>query len=199
MRVYDVHAPKNQGPAAADQQAFLIGIAFHEAAIRSAREVVDRDGAPVIALCPMVVNYAFAAELYLKSLMPKAPRGHRLNVLFAKLEPSFRDAITVRYESRTGRLAVDLQKDILALSNLFVEWRYVFEGEGQVAHSNLLIAFTKAVYETIRTSFPAWPVNEEQDEYFRLAYDETMTVANFGGGTFLHVIDGTGLLNQPDA
>jgi hypothetical protein len=87
MKVYDISAPTPQGPAAQDQQAFLIGIDFHEAAIRAGVEVKDPEGAPIVALCPMIVSYAFAVELYLKALASlgtgRPPiKGHKLHVLF---------------------------------------------------------------------------------------------------------------------
>jgi hypothetical protein len=87
------------------------------------------------------------------------------------------------------------------MARAFVEWRYVFEGAGQQIHTNLLIAFTKALYETIKSNRPEWSLRAHREERL-LAPEETtsMTVANVGGGTFLHVIDGTGgKLNTPEA
>jgi len=108
MKVYDIHAPTPHGPAARDQQAFLIGVDFHEAALRTSVSVRDTDGAPVTTLCPMIVSYAFAAELYLKSMatlgraMPPA-KTHKLKVLFGRLCPDLQASIAQRYLARTGR------------------------------------------------------------------------------------------------
>jgi hypothetical protein len=200
MKVFDIQAPAPQGPAAKDQQSFLIGIDFHEAALRAGLEIRDPQGAPIAALCPMIVCYAFAAELYLKSLSRTTIKNHRLNVLYHHLDDPTRERIAKVYQARTGR-SRDLEDDLRAFSQAFKDWRYIFEGQGQQLRVNLLIAFTKSVYETIRQVQPTWAVRPHQHE--RLLADQerpTMTVANLGGGTFLHIADGTGgHLNDPDA
>jgi hypothetical protein len=206
VKVQDIQAPTPQGPAAPDQQAFLIGIDFHEAAIRSGVTVQDPNGAPVTALCPMIVAYAFAAELYLKSMMGlgrgKGPaKAHKLKVLFGRLCPDLQASVAQRYEARTGRGRPALESDLTAFSNAFTDWRYVFEGEGQQVRVNILIAFVKALYEEARARQPAWSVRDDQNR--RLLADAeapTMTVMNLGGGTFLRVVDGTGgTLDTPEA
>ena|SRR5208283_5428495 len=201
MKVFDVQAPTPQGPAARDQQAFLIGIDFHEAALRAELGVRDPAGAPLVALCPMIVCYAFAAELYLKSLATIAIKNHRLNVLYGHLNAPIRETIAVLYRNRTGRGSRDLGEDLRTFAAAFVDWRYIFEGHGQQLRVNLLVAFTKAVYEAIRLLRPAWTVRPYQDERLRTDQERpTMTVANMGGGTFLHIVDGTGgRLNDPYA
>jgi hypothetical protein len=193
MKVYDIHASTPQGPAARDQQTFLIGIDFHEAALRAALEARDPAGAPIVALCPMIVCYAFAAELYLKSLTPVPNRKHELNVLYGRLSVQIRDDIAAFYQARTGRGPRDLAGDLRAFAVAFTNWRYVFEGQGQQLRVNLLVAFTKAVYETVRLRRPGWEVRPYLDERFRAdEQSPTMTVANLGGGTFLQIVDGTG-------
>jgi hypothetical protein len=112
MKVYNVHAPTPQGPAARDQQAFLIGVSFHEAALRAGTTTNDRDGIPVDAVCPMIVCYAFASELYLKSLISSAINNHRLDVLYKRIEPQIRNQIASAYKARTGREQRDLEGDL---------------------------------------------------------------------------------------
>lgn len=200
MKTYDLQFPTPQGPADRPQQTFLIGISFHEAAIRCADEHRDENGVPIKALCPMIVSYAFAAELYLKSAGSGRVKGHRLDVLYGKLPGSLRAAIAVVYQRRTGRNERELTDDLKGLARAFEDWRYVFEGEGQQIRTNILVAFVWSLYHTLRTVFPEWPVPEGQD--CRLRSDErnpTMLVANLGGGTFVEVVDGTGELNSPTA
>jgi hypothetical protein len=193
MKVFDIHAPTPQGPAARDQQAFLIGVSFHEAALRAATEHRDTSGAPVTALCPMIVCYAFAAELYLKSLIPRPIKNHRLNVLFRELDTLSRKDITAAYNRRTGRDQLTLEDDLKTMASAFADWRYVFEGEGQQVRVNLLVAFTKAAYENVKSRRPGWEVRAYQENRFLADEDKpTMTVKNLGGGTFIQVIDGTG-------
>jgi hypothetical protein len=193
MKVFDIHAPTPQGPAARDQQVFLLGVSFHEAALRAATEYRDATGAPIMALCPMIVCYAFAAELYLKSLISRPPKNHRLNVLFRGIDAASRRDIAAAYNSRTGRDLRTLEDDLKTMAGAFVDWRYVFEGEGQQFRLNLLVAFTKAVYESVKSRRPSWDVRPYQDGRFLADEDKPiMTVKNLGGGTFIQVVDGTG-------
>jgi hypothetical protein len=200
MKVFDVQAPTPQGPASENQQAFLIGLDFHEAALRAGLEIYDPAGVPITALCPMIVSYAFAAELYLKSLAGSAIKNHRLNVLYGRLSDQIRDDIAAFYQARTGRGPRDLEGDLRAFAVAFTDWRYVFEGHGQQLRVNLLVAFTRAVFETIRLRRPAWEVSSYRDGRIRAAEETpTMTVVNLGGGTFLQIVDGTGgTLNEPN-
>jgi hypothetical protein len=192
MKTFNVNAPTPQGPAKRDQQAFLIGVDFHEAALRAAHEVNDPKGGTISPTCPMVVCFAFAAELYLKSLLAKPIINHRLNVLYERLSDEKRNDIAAAYEVRTGRNLSVLRSDLRTLGVAFVDWRYVFEGEGQQLHCNLLVAFTKSVYETIRRHKPDWKVRDVLHERF-CAEEETpvMTIKNLGGGTFIKIVDGT--------
>jgi hypothetical protein len=193
MKVFDIHAPTPQGPAARDQQAFLMGVSFHEAALRAATEHRDATGAPIMAPCPMIVCYAFAAELYLKSLIPRPIKNHRLNVLFRALDTPSRKNIAAAYNRRTGRDQSALEDDLKTMAGAFMDWRYVFEGEGQQLRVNLLVAFTKAVYESVKLRRPSWEVRAYQDGRFLADEDKPiMTVKNLGGGTFIQVIDRTG-------
>jgi hypothetical protein len=199
MKIFDLHFPTSQGRAAKDQQAFLMGLSFHEAALRAGKQVSDPDGAPVTACCPMVVCYAFAAELYLKSLVQTPITNHRLNVLNDRLSSEIQAAVGARYEARTGRNSVSLRQDLRTFANAFREWRYIFEGEGQQIRLNLLIAFTQAVYEIVRLYRSEWQVSSDRDARLRASELEHVTLANLGGGTFIHVMDGTGTINQPEA
>ncbi len=201
MKTFQIDAPTPQGPATYNQQAFLIAINFQEAALRSGLTEHDSEGCPVVALCPMIVCYAFATELYLKSLLPGRRRGHRLNVLFGHLDPIAQSKIANRYAGRTGRDRKALDTDLRVFAKAFEDWRYVFEGEGQQVHVNLLVAFTKAAYETARELRTGWAVRDCLDQRLRAdAAEPTMTVMNLGGGTFIHIVDGTGgTLNTPEA
>ncbi len=199
MRAFDLHFPTPQGPAPKDQQAFLIGLSFHEAGLRAGQPVNDPQGAPIATSCPMVVCYAFAAELYLKSLVQSRIRNHRLNVLHGRLSEQIRNDLSKHYEARTGRSSVALHQDLRAFANAFQDWRYIFEGEGQQIHLNLLIAFTQATYETVRLHRSAWQVSASCDARLRAKELEHVALANLGGGTFIHVTDETGTINQPQA
>ena len=147
----------------------------------------------------MVVCCAFAAELYLKSLVKTPINNHRLNILYGRLSSQLRNDLAARYEARTGRNSSALEKDLRTFANAFREWRYIFEGEGQQIHLNLLIAFTQAVYETVRLYRSSWEISADRDARLRANEMKHVTLANLGGGTFIHVTDGTGTINQPQA
>jgi HEPN domain-containing protein len=177
---------------------------FHEAALRAGHEEKDPNGARVIALRPMIVCCAFAAELYLKSLIQEKSRSHDLDTLFKKLNAPTRKKIEESYEEKTGRDHRTLGHDLEKLANAFAEWRYVFENDGQQIHTNLLTAFTKSLLEIAKSTNPNWAAEERHTyQIKRLLAAETepsMTVFNLGGGALLHVTDGTGgKLNTPEA
>jgi hypothetical protein len=202
MKVFDIKAPTPQGPAPHNHQAFLIGLQFHEAGIRTAAEIKDRDGTPVAVTCPMIVCYAFSAELYLKSLTSRPIRSHELKTLFSGLPRQARKIIEDLYKQRTGRGQSALNADLDTMSNAFADWRYVFEGDGgQQLHFHLLNAFVKSTFECVRLLKPYWEVSATREARF-LADEEKpiMTIKNLGGGTFLAMVDGSGgTLNTPDA
>ncbi|WP_165190390.1 hypothetical protein [Caulobacter soli] len=206
MKVYDINAPVPQGPAKRDQQAFLIAISFHESALRALEVATAPSGKPISAVCPAIVAYAFAAELYLKSLAAVGTgtgpvKGHKLGLLYGRLDQEVKLEIATRYQRRTGRDATALGADLRAFGDAFQEWRYIFEGDGLQVRINLLVAFTQSAYETGRVLFPDWEVDVWQDERFRATAEKpSMTVMNLGGGTFLHLVDGTGgMLHTPEA
>jgi hypothetical protein len=201
MKVFDVHAPTPQGPAQHGHQAFLIGMQFHESGIRATEEAKDPDGKPVYPLCPMIVCYAFSAELYLKSITSRRTRSHELKTLFEQLALQSRKTIEEFYKLYTGRGAAALRTDLEAMSRAFAEWRYVFEGEGQQVHFNLLNAFVRSAFRCVRRGWPSWEVSAAREE--RLLADARrpiMTIKNLGGGTFIAIVDETcGTLNTPGA
>lgn len=204
MKVYRLDAPTPQGSAARDHQAFLQAIDFHEGAMRAGEEVRDPEGAPVASTNAMVVCYAFAAELYLKCLAMIGgglgpTKGHKLHVLFGRLSGDVQGRLALAYEELTGRPAKALSYDLRLFTDAFHDWRYVYEGEGQQLHTNLLQAFVKAAYVTVRALRPHWSVAAYQHERIVAFVSSSMTLVNLGGGVFVHVTDGTGTLNTRDA
>ena len=204
MKVFNLDAPTPQGSASRDQQRFLQALDFHEGALRAEVVEKDADGAPTVALSTMIVAYAFAAELYLKCLASagtglKPIKGHKLHVLFGRLSADVQADVAGEYGAVTGRSRPALEHDLRGFSAAFEDWRYVFEGDGQQLHLNLLIAFVKALYGTVRLHRPDWEVRASQDVRIRSSLSTSMTVKNLGGGVFVHVVDGTGEMNSPSA
>jgi hypothetical protein len=152
----------------------------------------------------MIVCYAFAIELYLKSLIQQNLKSHDITVLYGKINSPTRKTIAEAYKTRTGRNQRQLEHDLQHMNNAFMDWRYVFEGAGQQIHTNLLAALCKSILETAKS------VHVEQcqlphamariDRLLANLVSPSMTVVNLGGGTFLDIVDGTGgMLNTPEA
>jgi len=199
VKVYNFDGHTPQGRLSSAEQSFRLALDFHEAAIRAAEEVRNASRAPIAPLVPMVVNYAFAAELYLKCLYRGAACwGHNLRNLFVKLPVNVSDELAMRYLVCTGRPRAAMDQDLKALSTTFPVWRYVFEGEGQQVHVNLLVGLVQAAFETARHLEPAWSFHPYAEARF-LAIQPHMTLKNLGGGLFVNVIDDTGTLNLPNA
>ncbi|WP_056621504.1 MULTISPECIES: hypothetical protein [unclassified Brevundimonas] len=123
---------KALGPISLRDQMWREAVQFHESAQRNFEQRVGPDGRYAFPFTAGVVGLAFASELYLKTLLliahGKAPSGHRLNVLFAKLPDTVRDLVKVRYEQRRKGTGSVLERDLVTYSNAFVEFRYVYEG-----------------------------------------------------------------------
>lgn len=186
-----IKAPIGNQPT--ERQMFQTGYSFHEAALRCAEPVTDPKGSIVSPNSPMIVCYAMAAELYLKSLMVldagKAIPGHRLNVLFAKLRASTIASVEGRFSDLSGEAREELSRVLPPISAAFVEWRYIFEdkGERQVSVSALMF-FVQALYAEIRARMPEWPVSDYLDQRFRAKPREAITNVVSAGGNFVRVI-----------
>lgn len=133
-------------------------VEFHESAQRNFEQRTGPDGRYAFPFTAGVVGLAFAAELYLKTLLViahgKAPTGHRLDVLFAKLPEPVKCLIKTRYEQRRNGTGAVLEQDLLAHSNAFVEFRYVYEGGDKTMDVVGLGQIASALYEAARRMNP---------------------------------------------
>ena len=148
------------------QQAFNIGVGFHEASIRSGTSVQDPNNprATVSPATPTIVNAAFAAELYIKALvLSRDPdvEGHNLEWLFINaLDDSERDTLAKHYQAHTGADRDRLLSDLSRFGRAFMEWRYVYEASEGLLDAGALLAFSRAAYLAVRELRPAWPVTD---------------------------------------
>lgn len=194
MQVSDIHAPTPQGPALRAQQTFLLGVDFHESAYRALAPDRTPAGRPVDAIVPAIVAYAFAAELYLKSLAGLGAgagptRGHHLPMLFGRLDGAVRIEIARRYQLRTDRDAAILADDLRAFGNVFKDWRYVYEGDGLHVRTNLLIACAQSLLDSVLSFQPDWSIDAWQATRLTGPPPQpSMTMMNLGGGTFMHLV-----------
>ena len=102
---------------------------------------------------PVIVNAAFSLELYLKSFNSKIQfkdgkeslsgkiiydivinkvnnTGHVLSELFSKIKPDISRLIESDYNQQNESFIEALKE----FNNVFIEWRYVFEGNGKAVN-----------------------------------------------------------------
>lgn len=96
---------------------------------------------------PVVVNYSFSCELYIKALImyrsgDGTPRTHHLKKLMEKhLEPQ--DCVEVRRRCE-ARFRTTFESALQLFDTAFVEWRYGFEKELRIDIDDL-IEFAKVL------------------------------------------------------
>ena len=181
------------GNVSADKQIFNLAIAFHEAALRSAEGIEDIEtGATVSPTSPMIVNFGFAAELYLKALLSlttsQTIKNHRLNVIFQRLPSCDQTAIAAKYHLLNGRHTKQLLSDILSFSHAFVEWRYIYEQGTIQINVQCLVHFCQAVYTVVISKKPDWTATSYLNQRISSQLSHPIfDVKNLGGGAFVRL------------
>ena len=139
---------------------FQEGVNFHSAALRCAAPVANGEGS-IVLTSPYIICYAFACELYLKSMLVDNGvalpiKEHRLDKLCDKLSQSFRESLQLDYAKSTGRPPNLMSQDITGLSNTFVRWRYRFEASVLDIEVQHLVNIARTLYTTIKRVRPEW-------------------------------------------
>lgn len=131
--------------------AFINATSFHEAALRC------RFPADQIEVSPMIVNYALACELYLKSLLManETPdkRNHDLAILFDKIPLELRRRVEDIFKSGSGgeECLAECLRDI---GDAFVKWRYLHEFKIPRFRLGVLERFTQSLLICIGRYLP---------------------------------------------
>ncbi|CAN5199493.1 hypothetical protein BH10PSE12_BH10PSE12_36550 [soil metagenome] len=90
----------------------------------------------------MVVNVAFACELYLKAGLiaaDKVASGHPLDQLFGALPDADQAAIEAIYHTGQTEADVPLRPTLAEIAMAFVQWRYAYEAPNlKVRHGAIL-------------------------------------------------------------
>ncbi len=102
----------------------------------------------------VVVNCSFACELFLKAMLPKDTKGHKLDELFALLDNDIQDNIRNNTIDKMKVVTptychTDFQKDLEHNNNKFAEWRYFHEGNSQSVNLEFISQFMKAVFDVV--------------------------------------------------
>lgn len=172
------------------QQIFDLANSYHEAAIRCCEPVfnpsmTNKAYAPTIA---GVTNVAFSCELYLKVFAwqknenPK--KTHRLDKLYNDLTAEKQKSLRRRYSEIASVGKLQLKKDILSFSDVFLEWRYIYENEYSVRLDRLFF-LAESLYYEIREANPDWIVVNQLHERI-LKGPDTMAkeLLSLGGGKY---------------
>ncbi|MBR4096383.1 MAG: hypothetical protein IKK42_03650 [Oscillospiraceae bacterium] len=101
---------------------------------------------------PIVVNSAFACELFIKSMLPTNTTGHKLNQLFNLLDSDVQEKIkntTIDNIKKTtpSYCRQSFQDDLDNNSNIFAEWRYFHEKNNCSANLQFMSAFMNSIYD----------------------------------------------------
>jgi hypothetical protein len=124
------------------KKTFNLAAAFHASADRLVKWLnneVEWQQTPAEACC-VVVNYSFAAELYLKSILYKEIQdesllvtGHKLSELFDRLSAIVKDAlcrhqVLIRPDCEGIEIGeFDIKATLARYDTAFIEYRYLYE------------------------------------------------------------------------
>jgi hypothetical protein len=189
---FNVTLPRGDQPQ--EQGMYNTAISFHEAAIRCAAPVEIEEGGTTSPTSPMIACYAFAAELYLKSLVVLDTGGvipgHRLNVLFNRLRAETQKSIAERYRNLLNATETDLREALSDLGAAFVDWRYIYESDpGRHIDVRALVHFVQSLFAEIRARRPGWPVTEHlQARLIEPPAQDILFVVSGGGGVMVRVL-----------
>lgn len=111
---------------------------------------------PLLYFVPMLVNGAFSIEITLKAMLAENQieyrKEHSLVVLFQKLPDSFQEELFMHlFEKAPEYRNMDkCVEELILISNAFVDWRYVYEGNQAPAFdTRFLSAFANAAIWTM--------------------------------------------------
>lgn len=101
-------------------------------------------------IVPVLTNGAFACELYIKAMLPEGTTGHDLEELFTNLEERIQknvSRLTIEKIDNPQYSEEEFWEDLHTGRNIFPEWRYFHESNGQKGPIRFLSCFIKALLE----------------------------------------------------
>ncbi len=106
-------------------------------------------------IVPIAVNGAFACELFMKSMLPKDTRGHKLNDLFDLLDNNLQEEIRNLTIDKMKNISseycdTNFQNELAHNSNIFAEWRYFHEGHTNSVNFQFILSFMKSIFEVVK-------------------------------------------------
>ncbi|WP_394910550.1 RNA 2'-phosphotransferase [uncultured Robinsoniella sp.] len=128
------------------QQIASIGKAYLDAAKKCSNPSIECMGWSHPLFMPIITNMAFACELFLKSLLKqhgKQLNNHRLLDLFNELNNDLETEIIGSDNPK------DFKCNLSKISNLFVDWRYIYEQPLVAIEFNFLSTFAERLLAVI--------------------------------------------------
>ena len=112
----------------------------------------DRANLRAALFVPAIVNRAFACELFMKSMLPKNTRGHKLQDLFDALDADIQNEIRNKTVEEMKQISksygdIEFQNDIITNGNIFAEWRYFHEGNVNCVNPSFVSKLAKAALD----------------------------------------------------
>ena len=181
------------GDKCASQSAFDIANGYFEGALRCASPVADPylPGGIVCPMPPTISCIAFAAEMYMKSLVlgdgQTVLKSHRFDKLFSLLPLADQQSVRRRFRIYTGLQSLAIPEQIKQFANAFVDWRYAHEGTSNV-RLDYLFDFSRSLFETVRANHPEWVISQYMTERITAPVDSpVLQVTSLGGGAMVRV------------
>ncbi len=119
---------------------------------------------------PMIVNIAFACELYLKvGLIASGlnAAGHDLDILFRRLPQSDQEQIETIYDAEAKQDHIPLRNTLPEIGKAFVEWRYAYERATSGVRHGALLRLAQSLMIWTSRNYPQLPPDRARFEVLR--------------------------------
>lgn len=129
------------------KQIIDFGKVFLDAAKKCNKPNISSVGWSHPLLVPIITNMAFSCELFLKAILKhdnndtKKTKTHNLKDLFNELQENIKSEIMKPYNEE------DFMAKLENISNLFMEWRYLYERHLGSVEYNFLCDFSEKLLE----------------------------------------------------
>lgn len=104
---------------------------------------------------PMIVNLAFACELFFKSMLPEEElgrsSGHKLRDLYDKQNEDVKHEMCSSIMEKHSVTEQWINNELDKSSNAFYEWRYFYEGERALTASISILLYTGEYFYKLYT------------------------------------------------
>ncbi|WP_153003655.1 hypothetical protein [Aureimonas ureilytica] len=186
-------AAKTVGPATKSEanRMYDLAVSFHGSALRASEDIAIKETIQSFVV-PSIVNIAFAIELYFKCMLKESSlkaHGHELKKLFRDLPEPIKSKVAAEYKIRTGHDRNSFNSDLNNYSNMFVEWRYLYEKNGEKGISPYRISQIAIAAYTVASSMnPNWDIDPiSDDQIMRGPPEATVGLLSLPGGRMLRI------------